>query len=484
MEFPARRSGTRALVVTLAIGLICALIFPATYWEEDLRGRWDWQKYEREARTRGVKLDLAELIPPSVPDSENFARIPIFDAAFRASDRGQTPPNPFKLPARSTGELPHLDDPFKQTRIDLADWAKYFVEIHLLPAAGDDPAADVLQALEHFSVPLAQIHEAARRPHCRFPIHWEKGFAPPLPHLPVLQSAVVLDALRLSAHLAWHDSPAALDDFRNGMKLITLPAREPSLIGALFRSVDYGGVLIRALWGGLSEHRWDASELAQIETDLFQLDWLQEYAFAVGAERGACNGIHDVVINDPHRLNIFSGENAESTKRFIGLYPVGWFYQSKARTNRFFDESLARVDVQAHRLYAERPVPSDATSSAPLTEKLRFMLFFLFTPALRELEKKFVQLASITAEARLACALERSRLAHGHYPEKLAELAPEFIPSVPAEVVNGEPYRYRRTDDDNFVLYSVGTDLRDDGGTIDPKLSASKQRDWVWRYPE
>ena len=89
----------------------------------------------------------------------------------------------------------------------------------------------------------------------------------------------------------------------------------------------------------------------------------------------------------------------------------------------------------------------------------------------------------MTDLALVACALERFRLARGNYPKALAELAPEFLPGIPVEIVNGEPYRYRRTDDGSFVLYSVGTDLRDDGGVIDPKKKTSKQDDWVWRYP-
>ena len=89
----------------------------------------------------------------------------------------------------------------------------------------------------------------------------------------------------------------------------------------------------------------------------------------------------------------------------------------------------------------------------------------------------------MTDEARLACALERFRLSHGNFPNALTNLAPEFIPSVPVEIVNGQPYHYRRLDDGSFILYSVGMDLRDDGGVNDPNLSASKQHDWVWRYP-
>jgi len=39
-----------------------------------------WERYEHEARARGVKLDLKELLPPPVPDEENFFMAPIFGA--------------------------------------------------------------------------------------------------------------------------------------------------------------------------------------------------------------------------------------------------------------------------------------------------------------------------------------------------------------------------------------------------------------------
>ena len=68
--------------------------------------------------------------------------------------------------------------------------------------------------------------------------------------------------------------------------------------------------------------------------------------------------------------------------------------------------------------------------------------------------------------ARVACALERYRLAHGEYPETLDALTPQFIEKLPHDIINGQPLHYRRTDDGKFVLYSVGWNEKDDGGTI------------------
>ena len=68
--------------------------------------------------------------------------------------------------------------------------------------------------------------------------------------------------------------------------------------------------------------------------------------------------------------------------------------------------------------------------------------------------------------ARMAIALERYRLAHGEYPESLDALAPQFMEKVPHDVIGGRPLHYRRTDDGQFVLYSVGWNETDDGGVV------------------
>jgi len=87
--------------------------------------------------------------------------------------------------------------------------------------------------------------------------------------------------------------------------------------------------------------------------------------------------------------------------------------------------------------------------------------------------------------ARVACALERHRLATGSYPEKLDGLTPRFIDRLPPDPVNGEPLKYRRDAPDRFILYSVGANLKDDGGRVDVddlgRIRNRGQGDWVWR---
>ena len=79
-------------------------------------------------------------------------------------------------------------------------------------------------------------------------------------------------------------------------------------------------------------------------------------------------------------------------------------------------------------------------------------------PALDTAIRKFAIVQTQVDLARVACALERYRLAHGEYPESLDALVPQFIDHLPHDIINGQPLHYRRTDDGNsFSIPSAGT---------------------------
>jgi hypothetical protein len=83
-------------------------------------------------------------------------------------------------------------------------------------------------------------------------------------------------------------------------------------------------------------------------------------------------------------------------------------------------------------------------------------------------------------EAEIACALERYHHAHGEYPKTLEALVPQYIEKLPHDIIGGQPLHYRRTSDGKFLLYSVGWNERDDGGTPGT-LRDPSQGDWVWK---
>lgn len=60
-------------------------------------------------------------------------------------------------------------------------------------------------------------------------------------------------------------------------------------------------------------------------------------------------------------------------------------------------------------------------------------------------------------------AIERHRRRHRRLPQSLAELVPEFLPTVPLDQIDGQPLRYR-VEQGVICIYSVANET-DDGGT-------------------
>jgi len=61
----------RILIVLAGLAILVSFF----YAEEDWRGWHAWQKFKREWEAKGEKFDFASVIPPSVPDDQNFALI-------------------------------------------------------------------------------------------------------------------------------------------------------------------------------------------------------------------------------------------------------------------------------------------------------------------------------------------------------------------------------------------------------------------------
>jgi hypothetical protein len=66
--------------------------------------------------------------------------------------------------------------------------------------------------------------------------------------------------------------------------------------------------------------------------------------------------------------------------------------------------------------------------------------------------------------ALTALALEQFRVAHDNrYPASLSELTPNYLDATPMDPFDGQSLRYRKQGA-GYVLYSIGPDLKDNGG--------------------
>jgi hypothetical protein len=72
-----------------------------------------------------------------------------------------------------------------------------------------------------------------------------------------------------------------------------------------------------------------------------------------------------------------------------------------------------------------------------------------------------------TRATSVLVALKAYKAKTGRLPQSLAELVPEYLGAVPVDDMDGKPLRYSP---EKKVLYSVGKDLADDGGSKDKDI--------------
>jgi hypothetical protein len=119
------------------------------------------------------------------------------------------------------------------------------------------------------------------------------------------------------------------------------------------------------------------------------------------------------------------------------------------------------------------------------------MLALMGVTSIQNVAYMAVYTQSVFNEAIAACALERYRIEHGTYPERLEEAKRAGEPAIPLDIISGKPMGYRRTADGRYALWCVGFDGVDDGGIRggDPKKPESQRfsrpdykGDWVWDF--
>ena len=168
------------------------------------------------------------------------------------------------------------------------------------------------------------------------------------------------------------------------------------------------------------------------------------------------------------------------------LVPGGWFDQNKLFSCRLYEKyMLPLVNLEQRLVLPAAVQQSSSMGGERIRSPYRFLAKTIVAPLASCVESFAYGQASVDL-ARLACALERYRLANGQFPDTLDALMPKFIEKLPHDLINGQPLKYRRTDDGQFVLYSVGWNETDDGGTIGWNKSGVPDwhtGDWVWRYP-
>jgi len=479
------------IFMRLFIAFFSVITLVTIAWQfENWRGRTKWEKWKTEWEAKGEKFDLASVVPPEVPDDQNFAKSALFQPLFDCDAKG----NPRDQAAHDAAKDRFALQPAPRDtlgwrhgqRRDFAAWEAALLKQDDPPAKGAMPVDTVLAALEPFAAEMASLANDVRRPHSRFDIRYEDTFAALLPHLQVMKTAAKLYSLRASARLAKGDTATALRDTVTTIHLAESFANEPLLISQLVR-VAILQIAMQPFWEGAIDHKWSAAHLASLRAALQPINLMEGTARCFRGERNMINHWID-------RLNRGGTEAArelemvmnETIPAGVGM-PQGWLYQNQFHINRIVTEIiLPSIDLKNRRLAAK--------GFNSLDEEVRVMMegftpyHFLAAMLLPAYDRMGIKMSAGQAavdQALIVTALESHRLAKGGYPASLDAVTPEWLANLPRDWFSDAGLVYRRNADGTFTLYSIGYNETDDGGQYvfgedRHKPILDEEGDWPW----
>lgn len=380
----------------------------------------------------GTKILMEK--PPRVSDRANAALV--YQEAFEAITPREKMPTLWKDKA--------------------VDWLDYDKSVF------DPKDKDLRKFLDSQGRGLALLRKAAAMPACWFEHDYFLAGDLLLPELQRLRDGAALlacDALSQAAHgegrVAWEDVRAIFGMSRH--------INDPILISVLVAiAIEKTGA--RALEGVLALlppapedlARWPLDESFSYHRSLRRSFQMEEAAFGLSS------------------FAMFA--TPDSARK---LLTAGWMEPLPPPALWLFESPVYRVFLLSSDLATYRRFMKDiqAMAGRPYHEAAKEWQAFdqagrihrggiwtaLIVPAVNKCAQAAAEGDAVRHLSQLAIALTAYRAKNGKYPDHLDSLVPEFLPRIPEDPFDGQPIRMKR-DGADLVLYSIGRDLKDDGG--------------------
>jgi hypothetical protein len=352
-------------------------------------------------------------------------------------------------------------------------------------------AADYLDWSDRATNNLEVIRSALKRPFARIDDSYQQPYQMRVPNFIAIRSVAQTLAQRSQSYLLLKQPEAALYELTLLSDLSRLLTAEPEgkpipLVSAMI-NVALSGLYCGVVADGLGLHAWPAQQLLSIQQQLKQKDLVSLVCRAFETERAmVCftyqssspSQLNNFYFGTPFTKNVWA--NLKDPEFWLlSSTPKGWMYDLMTAFATHVQQDLESLN-RTNQLLMPRKLDESARKAEVKFRRFSpySYLTAIYTPNYGPLWQRLGANQALLAEALIACALERYRLAEKDYPEKLDGLVPRFLDKLPHDIIGGQPLKYRRTDQGKYLLYSIGWNEKDDGGTA--RATDFSQGDWVW----
>lgn len=471
VDYPNKKRWLRRVLWFLLLSPVCgAVLVLAVFLVGTQIEKRAWVRCKGELEAKGADFNWNHLVPPAVPDRENFYTAPHMAEWF--AGRG---PTTFS------------------TRVDITNW----LNVSRVGVPSIVTASNYLAWSETFEPEFDEIRKALKRPYARMDADY-LGFTNQVhPNFVTIEAVAKTLARRAKYELQLGEPERALEELELihefGKLLGADSSSRPTDFVAAMTYVEVERILVGTVAEGIRLHSWNEPQLRALQDQLQETDLLVPAVSGLRTDQSRqYRLIEELLAGRPKDLSkIFPGGSQDQQERRavgIRLVPRALIYRNLCTIGAFDQEWLDCIDLKDHRIMgAQLDSVSERWEYSCRHWTWRNVIGAIMVPDFIRAWHRLALDQTDVNEALVACALERYHLANGRYPEKLQNLTPQFLAALPHDLIGGEPLIYRAAGADDYVLYSVGWNAKDDGGQIildkygDVDLA---QGDWVWAGAE
>ncbi|WP_020471786.1 hypothetical protein [Zavarzinella formosa] len=388
------------------------------------------------------------------------------------------PPAPVEDEAARDDLIDPIDPTVRRDRAKKWPWA-----------AANDP--DTAAWVAKNTRPLATLAQASALPAYYNPI--VPGSSPPgngllmssqFPNVQIYRESAILFVCRAMMHLGTGRPDEAWRDLMTCHRLGRVMERGGTLIEYLV-GVAIQSIAIQGETVFLSQTKLTIPQLTACRDDLGRLpppsrvaekiDLAERYYLLDAMQMAARTGTTSIM--DLPELG--GSENPDRPRSRLFSRSVNWdpafqlantWYDRCVAVLRQDDEPTRRREMAAieQELSAMKSDATTAWTTHLLGPKQRGenigkIIVGLVLPSLDKVSVADVRSRQLHHQLTVAFALAAYKVDLGHYPARLAELAPKYLPEIPKDIFTNNELTYRRTTT-GYLLYSVGANHIDDQG--------------------
>ena len=449
------------LILIIAATLILDLVFSHQL-----------QQVMQTLKAEGRALTVDEIRPAPVPDELNAALV-LHKAAQYFPPFYTNTPEDFLRVKYNLFSFASPVAPIKAL-CDLISSNQWTIDITLWPVAQREAVPPLMKSPEMQTF-YNLLAEAAQKTGCNFGLNYDDGPLVSLPNIPKIRKMFRMLSVKATLAAQNGDANEAFNTILIGFKLANLLKHEPELLNLNVRNA--GDELMTDCLERLSNDvDIPADKAREIITELARHTDAAPWIRAMDVER-VCMGLWYYNQSSTNLYEAWprTGPLGADLPPLSPMEAWRWKYLVTPLVRPWLkkDISVYLVLLSQVQDYYKAPYFQVAMTirEKPIYDQIPRCCYIITRMLLSNMDGLVTKNAKHNAEvevARVGLGLKIFRQKNGAYPDSLDKLAPEFLDVIPVDPFTGQALVYRK-DGEGFVLYSVGSDLKDDNGTPAPR---------------